>query len=73
MQTRDRLKKAAVKSKISAFMSSFRKVHNATNTINTQLKKKYYSEKITACKGDIEGSWREIKEWSSQQSKRKDV
>ena len=65
MQTRDRLKKAAVKSKISA------KVHNATNTINTQLKKKYYNEKITACKGDIEGAWREIKEWSSQQSKGK--
>ena len=62
MRTRDRPKKVAVRSKSSALMRSHRKARNATNSLNTQLKKKFYNEKINACKGDIKGSWRVINE-----------
>ena len=69
MRTRDRLKKAAVKSKSPALMNSYRKARNATNTLNTQLKKKHYNDKITACKGDIKGSWKAINEIINKKSK----
>ena len=62
MRTRDRLKKAAVKSKSPALMRSYRIARNATNTLNTQLKKKHYNDKIIECKGDIKGSWKVINE-----------
>ena len=69
MRTRDRLKKAAGKSKSPALMCSCRKACNASNTLNTQLKKKYYNEKITACKGDSKASWRAINEIINKKSK----
>ena len=69
MRTRDRLKKAAVKSKSPALMRSYRIVRNATNTLNTQLKKKHYNDKIIECKGDIKGSWKVIHEIINKKSK----
>ena len=69
MRTRDRLNKVAVRSKSSALMRSYRKARNATNSLNTQLKKKYYNEKINACRGDIKGSWRVINEIINKKSK----
>ena len=69
MRIRNRLEKAAMKSKSPAFMSSYRKARNATNTLNTQIKKKYDNEKVTACKGDIKASWRVINEIIDKKSK----
>ena len=71
MQTRDRLNKAAVKYKSPTLMRSYRKARNATNTLNSQLEKKHYNDKITACKGDIKGSWRAINEIINKKSKSK--
>ena len=62
MRTRDKLKKNAVKSQSSSLMRSYRKARNASNSLNNELKRKYYNDKITACKGDIKGSWRAINE-----------
>ena len=69
MRTRDRLKKVAIKSKSSAMMTSYRKARNATNALNTKLKKIYYNDRISACKGDIKGSWRAINEIINKKSK----
>ena len=68
IRSRDRPKKAAVKSKSPALMNSYRKARNATNTLNTQ-RNNYGKEKITACKGDINASWRVIKEIIDKKSK----
>ena len=69
MRTRDRLKKNAVKSQSSALMRSYRKARNASNSLNNELKRKYYNDKITACKGDIKSSWRAINEIINKKSK----
>ena len=69
MRTRDRLKKVAVKTKSPALMRSYRKAQNATNTLNTQFQEKHYNDKITACKGDIKGSWKAINEIINKRSK----
>ena len=69
MRTRDRLKKNAVKSQSSSLMTSYRKARNASNSLNNELKRKYYNDKITACKGDIKGSWRAINEIINTKSK----
>ena len=50
-------------------MSPYRTARKATNTLNTEVKKEYYNEKITACKGDIKGSWRAINEIINKNSK----
>ena len=69
MRTRDRLKKNAVKSQSSPLMRSYGKARNASNSLNNELKRKYYNDKITACKGDIKGSWRAINEIINKTSK----
>ena len=51
-----------MKSKSPALMRSYRRARNATNALNVQLKKKHYNDKITACEGDIKGSWKAINE-----------
>ena len=69
LRTRDKLKKAAVKSKSTALMRSYRKARKATNNLSTQLKKKHYSDKIIECKGDIKYSWKVINEVINKKSK----
>ena len=69
MRTRDRLEKNDVKSQSSSLMRSYRKARNASNSLNNEFKRKYYNDKITACKGDIKGSWREINEIINKKSK----
>ena len=61
---------AAVKPKSPALIRSYRKARNATNT---QLKKKHYNDKITACKGDIKGSWKAINEIINIKSKSRNI
>ena len=52
MQTRDKLKKAAAKRKSQFLMDSYRQVCNKVNVLNIQLKKQYYTNKISACQGN---------------------
>ena len=53
MQTRDELKKAAAKRKSQFLMDSYRQVRNKVNVLNIQLKKQYYTNKISACQGNM--------------------
>ena len=62
MQTRDRLKKAAIKRKSSFLMDSYRQIRNRVTTLSKQLKKQYYTNKVSACKGNMKVSWKTINE-----------
>ena len=44
MQSRDKIKKVAIKSKSPLPMSSYRHIRNITNKQNSELKKQYFSE-----------------------------
>ena len=57
MRTRDKLKKSAVKSKSPILMDSYRKICNKVNVLNVQLKKQYYTNRISASKGNMKESW----------------
>ena len=54
-------------------MTSYRKARNEPNTLNIQLKKIYYNDRINAFKGDIKGSWRVINEIINKKSKSKNI
>ena len=62
MLTRDRVKKAACKSKSPILMDSYRQARNKVNSLNIQLKKQYFSTKISECKGNMKESWKTINE-----------
>ena len=53
MQTRDKLKRAAAKRKSQFLMDSYRQVRNKVNVFNIQLKKQYYTNKISVCRGNM--------------------
>ena len=69
MQTKDRLKKAALKSKSTVLMDSYRQARNKVNSVNIKLKKQYFSTKISECKGNMKESWKTINEVLNKRSK----
>ena len=50
-RTRDRRKTAALKSKSNILMDAYRQAPNRVNSLNIQLKRRYFSAKISECKG----------------------
>ena len=68
MQTRDKLKKAAAKRNSQFLMDSYRQVRNKVNFLNIQPKKQYYTNKISACQGNIKESWKAISELLNKRS-----
>ena len=73
MQTRDELKNAASKRKSQFVMDSYRQARNKVNTMNTQLKKQYYIDKILSCQGDMRESWKTINELLNERSKSSNI
>ena len=73
MRTRDRLKKLAVRSKSPLQMDSYRQVRNKVNTLNIQLKKLYYNNKISASEGNMKNSWTTINELLNKRSKSSNI
>ena len=73
MRTRDRLKKAAVKRKSQILTASYRQVRNKINSMNIQLKKKYFSNRISACQGNMKDSWKAINELLQKRSKSSNI
>ena len=69
MITRDRLKKAALKNKSPILMDSYRQIRNRVNSLNIQLKKQYFSTKISECRGNMKESWKAINELLNKRSK----
>ena len=62
MRTRDRLKTAALKSKSEILMDADRQARNRVNSIYIQLKRRYFSLKISEYKGNMKESWKTINE-----------
>ena len=62
MHTRDKLKKSAVKSKSPILMDSYRKNRNKVNALKVLLQKTHYTNRISACKGNMKESWTAIDE-----------
>ena len=73
MLTRDWLKKAATKRKSPILMDSYRQVRNRVNTLTIQLKKEYYTNKISACEGNMKESWKTINKLLNKRSKSSNI
>ena len=73
MQTRDKLKKAASKRKSQFLMDSYRQVRNKVNTMNSHLKKQYYTDKISSYQGNMKESWKTINELLNKRSKSSNI
>ena len=73
MQTMDSLKKAANKRKSPILMDSYRQIRNKINALNVQLKKDYYTHKISACEGNMKESWKTINELLNKRSKSSNI
>ena len=69
MRARDRLKTAALKSKSRVLMDAYRQTRNRVNSLNIQLKRQYFSAKISECKGNIKESWKTVNELLNKRSK----
>ena len=54
-------------------MDSYRHVRNKVNVLNIQLKKQYYTNKISACQGNVKESWKAINELLSKRSKSSNI
>ena len=69
MINRDRLKKAALKSKSPSIMDSYRQARNEGNSLNIQLKKQHFAAKISEYKGNMKETWKTINELLNKRSK----
>ena len=68
MRNRDRMKRVALKRKSSVMTEAYRQLRNKVNTMNIKLKKQDFSNKISACKGNIKDSWKTINELLNRRS-----
>ena len=54
-------------------MDSYRQVRNKVNLLNIQLKTQYYTNKISACQGNMKESWKTINEILNKRSKSSNI
>ena len=54
-------------------MDSYRQVRNKVNVLNIQLKKQYYTNKISACQGNMKESWKTVNELLNKRSKSSNI
>ena len=66
---RDKLKKAALKSKSQLLKSSYRHIRNTINKQNSELKRQYFSERLVQVTGNMKESWKTIKQIINKGSK----
>ena len=69
MRARDRLKTTALKRKSPILIDAYRQARNRVNSLNIELKKQYFSKKISECKGNMKESWKTINELLNKRSK----
>ena len=53
IKSRDKLKLAACKSKSTLLISSYRQLRNKVNSLNTKLKRQYFSTRFSKFKGNM--------------------
>ena len=69
MRSRDKLKKSAVKHGSALLMQAYRHIRNRVNSLNTKLKKAYFSQKIADCQGNMKETWNTINKLINKRSK----
>ena len=69
MRSRDKLKKSAVKHGSALLMQAYRRIRNRVNSLNTKLKKAYFSQKIADCQGNMKETWNTISKLINKRSK----
>ena len=69
MRSRDKLKKSAVKHGSALLMQAYRHMRNRVNSLNTKLKKAYFSQKIADCQGNMKETWNTINKLINKRSK----
>ena len=69
IRERDKLKKELIKHNSSPLMESCRKIRNKVNRININPKGQYFSERIIQAQGNMEETWRTIKQLLNKRSK----
>ena len=67
-KTRDKLKSQAVKGNSKLLMECYKQIRNRVNNMNTQLKRKYFSEKLTQFQGDLKKTWKTINQVINKKS-----
>ena len=73
MRTRDRLKTAALKSKSEILMDADRQARNRVNSLYIQLKRRYFSPKMSEYKGNMKESWKTVIELLNKRSKSSNI
>ena len=66
--TRDRIRKLAVKSKSQILMQAYRQIRNRVNKMNLDLKREFFTKKISSYAGDVKGSWKVINQVLNKKS-----
>ena len=66
---RDKLKKQAARSNSEILMQAHRQMSKKVNKLNTEFKRKYFSNKISSHKGDLKNTWKAINLLLSKKSK----
>ena len=69
MRSRDKLKKSAVKHGSALLMQAYRHIRNRVNSLNTKLKKVYFSQKIANCHCNMKETWSTINKPINKRSK----
>ena len=60
VKSRDKLKLAASKNKLTLLMSSYRHLRNKVNSLKTKLKRQYFATRVSKYKGNTKECWKAI-------------
>ena len=69
IRKRDNLKRAAIKSKSTTLMTAYKNVRNQATSLNRELKKQHFAEKIAKERGNMKGTWKIINQLVNKRSK----
>ena len=69
IRSRDKLKKAAVKSGSPLLLASYRHVRNKVNRLNIDLKRQYFTTKIQSSQGNMKETWKTLNQLMNKRSK----
>ena len=69
IRSRDKLKRAAVKSGSPFLLASYRHVRNKVNRLNIVLKRGYFTTKIQSSQGEMKETWKTLNQLMNKRSK----
>ena len=68
IKKRDNLKRNAIKNNSTTQMTAYKTLRKQANTLNRELKKQYFAEKIAKEKGNMKGTWKTVNQLVSKSS-----